>query len=192
LPPVERNKSYLLGSYAICRIKVESNIMAVDKIRSKTDRDRRKVRSETSTYGFFVAHPQVDELTKLVKYISAEMEKVKLEARQTYRNTQIFDNRGSFKRPINAPQTIQRDQRNKDQDDQKIQTPLQNNLVTNEDGEEEYFDPEVHCLGDTSSSPHVTQSAYEEALMSNQLNEMRKGEKTSSDPNRYDLISKKK
>jgi hypothetical protein len=33
-------------------------------------------------------------------------------------------------------------------------------------------------LGDTSTSPHLTQSAYEESLMNNQLNELSKGEKT--------------
>jgi hypothetical protein len=168
-------------------IEVESNILAVDKLRSKADRDRRKGRSEGSTSSSFVAPPQMDEVTKLLKSLSARMERFELEGKKSYRNPQIVDNRGSFKRPINAPQTIQRDQRNRDRDDQKIQTPLQNNLVTNEDGEEEDFDPEIHCLGDTSSSPHLTQSAYEEALMSNQLNELRKGEKTSNDPNRYNL-----
>jgi hypothetical protein len=65
-------------------------------------------------------------------------------------------------------------------------------LVTNENEEEEDIDPEIHCLGDTSLSPHLTQFAYKESLISNQLNEMRKGEKTSSDLNRYNLKSKKK
>jgi hypothetical protein len=120
------------------------------------------------------------------------MEKIELEGKKGYRNSQNTENRGSFKRPTNAPQIIQRDQRNRDRDDKKIQTPLQNNLVTDEDEEEEDIDPEIHFLGDTSSSPHLTQSAYEEALMSDQMNELRKGEKTSSDPNRYNLRSKKK
>jgi hypothetical protein len=53
-------------------------------------------------------------------------------------------------------------------------------------------DPEIHCLGDTSSSPHLTQSAYEESLMDSQLNELSKGERTSGNPNRYNLRSKKK
>jgi hypothetical protein len=50
----------------------------------------------------------------------------------------------------------------------------------------------MHCLGDTSSSPHLTQSAYEEALMASQLNELRKGERTSGNLNIYNLSSKKK
>jgi hypothetical protein len=52
-------------------LEVESNILAVDKLRSKSDRDRRKGRVEASTYDSSVAHPQVDELTKLVKSLFA-------------------------------------------------------------------------------------------------------------------------
>ena len=120
------------------------------------------------------------------------MENIELEGKKSYRNSQNTENRGSFKIPTNAPHVIQRDHRNRDRYDHKIQTPLQNNLVTNEHGEEEYFDREIHFLGDTSSSPHLTQATYEEALMSNQLNELSKGEKTSNDPNRYNLRFKKK
>jgi hypothetical protein len=173
-------------------LEVESNILAVDKLRSKADRDRRKGRSEASTSGSSVAHPQVDELTKLVKSLSVEVERLKLEGKKSYRNPLNVDNRGNFKRPNNSPQIIQRDQRNRDRDDQKIQAPLQNNLVTDEEGEEEDIDPEIHCLGDTSSFPHLTQSAYEESLMDSQLNELSKGEKTNNNPNRYSLRSKKK
>jgi hypothetical protein len=172
-------------------IEVDYNILEVDNIRSNVDRDRRKCRSEGLTSSSFVASPQMDEVTKLLKSLSARTERFELEGKKIYRNPQIVDNKGSFKIP-NTPQTIQRDQRNRDRDDQKIQTPLQNNLVTNEDGEEEDFDPEIHFLGDTSSSPHLTQSSYKESLMSNQLNELSKGENTSSDTNRYNLQSKKK
>jgi hypothetical protein len=54
------------------------------------------------------------------------------------------------------------------------------------------LDPEIHCLGDTSSFPHLTQAAYEESLMDSQLNELSKGEKDQHNPNRYNLRSKKK
>jgi hypothetical protein len=87
------------------------------------------------------------------------------------------DNRGNFRRQINTPQILPREPRNRDRDDQKIQTPLQNNLVADEEREEEELDPEIHCLGDTSPFPHLTQSAYEESLLDNQINELSKGEK---------------
>jgi hypothetical protein len=96
----------------------------------------------------------MDEVTKLLKSLSAKMERWELEGKQNYRNFQNVDNRGNFKIPNNAPRIIQIDQRNRDRDDQKIQAPLQNNLVTDEEGEEEDVDPEIHCLGDTSSFPH--------------------------------------
>jgi hypothetical protein len=173
-------------------LEVESNILAADKIRSKDDRDRGKGRSETPTSSSSIAPPQTDEVTKLLKSLSARMEKIELEGKKIYRNSQNTENRGSFKIPTNAPHVIQRDHRNRDRYDHKIQTPLQNNLVTDENEEEEDLDHEIHCLGDTSSSPHLTQYAYEEVLISNQLNEMRKGEKTNNDMNRYNLRSKKK
>jgi hypothetical protein len=63
-------------------LEVESNILAVDRLRSKADRDRGKGRYEASTSGSSATHPQVDELTKLVKSLSVEMEKMKLEGKQ--------------------------------------------------------------------------------------------------------------
>jgi hypothetical protein len=146
-------------------LEVESNILAADKLRRKYERDRRKGRAEASTSDSSVAYPQVDELTNLVKSLSAEMEKMKFEGKQSYRNPQNADNRGNFIRPNNSPHIIQRDQINKGMDDKKIQAPLQNNLVTDEEGEEEDVDLEIYILGETSSSPHLTQSAYEESLM---------------------------
>jgi hypothetical protein len=48
-------------------LEVESNILAVGKLRSKANRDIRKCRYEASTSVSSASHPQVDELTKLVK-----------------------------------------------------------------------------------------------------------------------------
>jgi hypothetical protein len=174
-------------------LEVESNVLAVDRLRSKADRDRGRGRSEASTSGSSASHPQVDELTKIVKSMSAEMEKIKFEGKQGYKNVPNTDSRGNFRRPNNnAPQIMPREQRDRDRNDQKIQTPLQNNLVTDEEREEEELDPEIHCIGDTSPFPHLTQSAYEESLMNSQINELSKGEKASSSPNKYNLQSKKK
>ena len=152
--------------------------MASDKIRWKSDRDRRKNRTKASTSDSHIVHPQVEELTKLVKSLSTEMEKLKLKGKWTYKNTQNIDNRGNFRTPNNAPQILPRDLGNRERDDQRVQTPLQNNLVVDEEGEEEEVDHEIHCLGDTSPSPHLTQSTYEQSLMDIQINELSKGEKS--------------
>jgi len=174
-------------------LEVESNVLAVDSLRNKADRDRGRERSEASTSGSSISHRQVDELTKMVKSISTEMEKMKFEGKQGYKDVPNVDNRGNFRRPNkNAPRIMWREQRDRDKDDPKIQTSLQTNLIVDEEGEEEELDPEIHCLGDTSPFPHLTQSAYEESLLGNQINEMSKGEKATSSPNKYNLRSKNK
>ena len=54
-------------------LEVESNIVELDKIRGKSDKDRRKNKAEASTFDSFVVHSQVDELTKLVKSLSMKL-----------------------------------------------------------------------------------------------------------------------
>jgi hypothetical protein len=88
-------------------LEVESNVLAVDRLRSKADRDRGIGRSEASTSSSFAFYPQVDELSKMVKSLSAEMEKIKFEGKQGYKNVPNNDNIGSFRRPNNiAPQIM--------------------------------------------------------------------------------------
>jgi hypothetical protein len=118
-------------------LEVESNVLTADRLRTKDDRDKGRGRYEASTSSSFASYPQVDELTKMVKSLSAEMEKMKFEGKQGYKNVPNIDNKGNFRRlNNNAPQIMPREQRDRDRNDQKIQTPLQNNLVTNEEGEE--------------------------------------------------------
>jgi hypothetical protein len=65
-------------------------------------------------------------------------------------------------------------------------------MVDDEVTEDEETNQEIHCVGDTSPSPHLTQSAYEESLMDNYLNKLSKGEKDNENQNKYNLRSKKK
>jgi hypothetical protein len=174
-------------------IEVESNVLAADRLRNKADADRRKGRSEASTSSPSVPHPQMDELTKMVKSLSAEMERMKVEGRQAYKGPQNAENKGGFRRPNNfTPPNVQRE-RGRDREDQKIQAPFQNNFVAEgEEREADELDPEIHCVGDTPPFPHLTQSAYEESLMDSQLNELSKGDKVSGGRGRYNLRSDKK
>jgi hypothetical protein len=80
---LRERRSTSLAHMQDAALEVESNILAADKLRGKYDRDRRKGRAEASTSDSPVVHPQVDELTKLVKSLSAEMEKLKLEGKRT-------------------------------------------------------------------------------------------------------------
>jgi hypothetical protein len=67
-------------------LEVESNILTTNKLMSKSDRDRIKVTTRDSTSDSSTSYPQLDELTKLVKSLSAKMEKLKFEGKQRYRN----------------------------------------------------------------------------------------------------------
>jgi hypothetical protein len=67
-------------------LEVESNILAVDKLRIKDDGERKKGRSEASTSGSSTFPPQMDEVTKLLKSLSARMERLELEGKHSYRN----------------------------------------------------------------------------------------------------------
>jgi hypothetical protein len=174
-------------------VEVESNVLAADRLRNKADADRRKGKSETSTSGPSVPHPQVDELTKMMKFLSEEMERLKVERKQVYKGPQGAETKGGFRRPNNiAPPTMHRE-RGRDREDQRIQAPFQNNLVADEEEREtDEIEPEIHCFGETPPFPHLTQSAYEESLMNNQLNELSKENQTSGRRGRYDPRSQKK
>jgi hypothetical protein len=101
-------------------IEVESNVLAADRLRSKADVDRRKGRSEASTSAPSVPHPQVDELTKMVKSLSTKMERMKVEGSQAYKGPQNAENKGGFRRSNNfTPPNAQRE-RGRDKEDQKI------------------------------------------------------------------------
>jgi hypothetical protein len=174
-------------------VELEYNIFVVDQIRNKVDRDISRKISEASPSNSSPLPLQMDEVTKMIKSLSDRMERWELEGNPIYRNPQNTDNRG-FRRPRNnVPQDFPREQRSKDIDDQSIQTPLQNSLVVDEEGEEiDELDPEIHCIEDTSPFPHLTQSSYEGSLMNIKVNELGKGEKANKAPNRYHLRSKKK
>jgi hypothetical protein len=60
-------------------LELESNVLAVGRLRRKSDRDRGRGRSQASTSGSSTSYPQVDELTKMVKSLSVEIEKMKFE-----------------------------------------------------------------------------------------------------------------
>jgi hypothetical protein len=64
------------------------------------------------------------------------------------------------------PQVFLREHRGKDRDDQRVQTPLQNNLVDHEERDEiDEFGLKIHYIEETPPFPHLNQSAYEKYLM---------------------------
>jgi hypothetical protein len=174
-------------------MEVESNILVVDRLRNKNDRDIPRRRSKSSTSSSSTLPPHMDEVTKVLKSLLARVERLELEGKPIYRNPQNTDNKGSKRPNNNVPQVMPREQRNIDRDDQRIQALPQNYLVADEEGEEiDELGPEIHCIEDTSPFPHLTQSAYEESLTNSKINELSKeGKAKDINPNRYSLRSKK-
>jgi hypothetical protein len=122
-------------------IEVESNILAADRLRNKTNADRRKGKSEASTSdsntsGPSLSHPQVSELAQVMNFLKEEVERLKVERRQMYKGPQNTENKGGFRRPNNfAPPTMHKE-KERDRDDQRIQAPFQNNFMADEEQEE--------------------------------------------------------
>jgi hypothetical protein len=87
-------------------LEVESNILGENKLRGKSDIDRRKQKVEASSSDALGINSQVDELTKLVESLFVEMEILKLEGRQTNINPQDCGNINNFRRPNNTPQIM--------------------------------------------------------------------------------------
>jgi hypothetical protein len=137
-------------------VEVESNILAVNRLRNAADRNTSKNGHEASSSSSSPLPHQTDETARTLKSLAAKIERLELEGKPMYRNPQNTDNRG-FRRPNNnGPQTFPREQREKNREDQRIQTPLQNNLVTHEEGEEiDEFDPEIHCVEEAPPFPHL-------------------------------------
>jgi hypothetical protein len=79
-------------------IEVESNILVVDRLRNKEDRDISRKRPEASPSNSSPLPLQSDEVTKMLKSLSARMERWELEGNPLYKNPQNVDNR-SFRRP---------------------------------------------------------------------------------------------
>jgi hypothetical protein len=118
-----------LAQMEYAAIEVESNILAVDRLRNKADVGRRKEKSKAPTSGPSLPHPQVNELTQVMNFLKEEMERLKVERRQAYKGPKSDKIKGGFRRPNNfTPPTMHRE-KERGRDDQRIQAPFQNNLV---------------------------------------------------------------
>jgi hypothetical protein len=174
-------------------VEVESNILAVNRLRNAGDRNTSKNRPKAFSSSSSPLPHQTDETARTLKSLAAKIERWELEGKPMYKNPQNIENRG-FRRPANnMPQVFSREQRGKDREDKRVQAPLQNNLVDHEEREEiDEFGPEIHCIEETPPFPHLTQSAYEESLMRAQIHELGKEQRAGHTSNRYNLRSRRK
>ena len=78
---LRERRATLLVHMQDASLEVEYNLLAVDKCKRKSDRDTRRGKSKATASDSLVAHPEEDESTRLIKSLSAEVERLKLEAK---------------------------------------------------------------------------------------------------------------
>jgi hypothetical protein len=92
-------------------IKVDSNIVASEKLKNKLDRDTNKQREELlSSSNPAKSNPKLYEVTRTLKSLSSKITKLKLETKKP--NRQYHDaaniNKNQFRRPNTVPQVMWR------------------------------------------------------------------------------------
>jgi hypothetical protein len=75
-------------------MEVESNILVVYQLRNKANRDISRKIHEASPSNSSLLSLQIDEVNKVLKSLSARMERWELEGKPMYKNSQNTDNRG--------------------------------------------------------------------------------------------------
>jgi hypothetical protein len=111
-------------------------------------------------------------MTKTLKDLTSEIAKLKWESKQPNITFQGAGNRNQnqFRRPNDAPQVMQRERRNVD--DQRVVPPFQNNHIEEIDADNDVVDDTVVLFNETDYyTSHLTQQEYEVAQLSNQFDD---------------------
>jgi hypothetical protein len=168
----ERRSTTLL-SMQEATIEVESNILASDRLKTRSDKEKKKQREDAPTSSNpATSDPKLEEMTKTLKDLTSEIAKLKWESKQPNRTFQGAGNRNQnqFRRPNDAPQVMQRERRNVD--DQRVVPPFQNNQIEEIDADNDVVDDTVVLFNETDYyTSHLTQQEYEVAQLSNQFDD---------------------
>jgi hypothetical protein len=76
-------------------IEVESNILAADKLKSRNERDRKKKKEELPSSSNSTSDSKMDEMDKMLKTLTYEMARLKIEQKQPSRPAQ----EGGYRNP---------------------------------------------------------------------------------------------
>jgi hypothetical protein len=139
-------------------IEVESNILEADKLKTRDDRYRKNKKEEMHSYSNATSDSKIDEMAKMLKDLTSEMERLNMEKKQPSRPAQEggYRNQNQFRRPNNAPHILPRERKN--QEDQNVLPPFDNNEIDEEGDEDDIeYDLVVHLNDSETSSMHVTQ-----------------------------------
>jgi hypothetical protein len=141
-------------------IEVEVNLMASGKIKHNPDRDVKKVQGEAQPSTSQSSDEKFDLMMKTMERL---MERMSLENKPATRDQTDFQPRNQNFRRAPVPQIRQRDQRN--QGDQQIKPPFQNNYV-NEDFDQTIED-NMHCCDDTETNVFLTKEEHDQFMDAN-------------------------
>jgi hypothetical protein len=173
-------------------LEVESNILASQKRKGYFDRRRPKNEASSSSS----VDPKLDKMAKMLESLTSEISNLKIENKQHVKGRGTYDSAGrnlnqnpnNFRRNNQPTQILQREKN--PTEDQRINVPLQNFVMDEDDGEDqEGGEGNIHCVGEETGKSYLTQQDYEESLMTEQTkhNLIDGGIFTTKDKNRYNL-----
>jgi hypothetical protein len=95
-------------------IEVESNILAVAKLKSRNDRVRKKQKEELPSSSNSTSYSKMDEMDKMLKTLTSEMARLKIEQKQPNRPVPEggYRNPNQFRRPNNVLHILPRERKN--------------------------------------------------------------------------------
>jgi hypothetical protein len=172
-------------------IEVESNIFASDRLKTRSNKEKKKQREDAPTSSNRATFDiKLEEMTKTLKDLTSKITKLKWESKQPKKNFQGDGNRNhnQFRRPNDAPQVMQKERRNVD--DQRVVPPFQNNHIEEIDVENDVVDYTTMLFNETYYyTSHLTQEEYEVAQLPNQFDDQigEKGVIQGQPKKKYDL-----
>lgn len=145
---LRERRSTTLANMQDADLEVESNILAADSLKKRFDKGKQKEEHKPSSFTQAKFHKNsMEELVKKMEHMSTELAVMRVEI--------IFFNKSNnhYKRP-NNPQ--------RDNHDQRIPTPFQNNCMYDEEGEEEeYHEPDINFFEGIRREVFLTQEDYQ-------------------------------
>ena len=153
-------------------LEVESNIVASQKLKGKVDRKKQSVDAPSSS------DTKMEKMAKMLDSLTSEMSKLRVQGNQPMKGKEPNNlnpknpNASPYRRNNKQVHILQRDR--DAAEDQRIRAPFQNAVLHEEQdlsqGEGEEYD-DINCVEDQVDSSFLTQCDYEEALMSEQINQ---------------------
>jgi hypothetical protein len=166
----ERSLTTLL-SMQEASIEVESNIMASDRLKTRSDKEKKKKREDVAASSNpATSDPKFEEMTETLKDLTSKIA-LKWESKQPNKTFQWVGNRNQnqFRRPNDDPQVMHRERINVD--DQRVVPPFQNNQI--EEIDVDHFVDNIVVIFNKIDyyTSHLTEQEYEVAQLSNQFDD---------------------